>query len=290
MHALGIDVGGTGIKGGVVELETGRLVSERIRERTPLPATPEAVVEVVARVCERLVEGGWLTPELPAGVGVPVVVKEGISLTAANVDPSWIGAPIETLLRERLQLPVVALNDADAAGLAEVAYGAGKGHPGVTLLLTIGTGIGSALIVDGRLVPNTELGHLQLHGREAETLVSGAARVRRHRGWKRWAREFNAYLALVEAYFWPDLLILGGGVSKEMARYERYLRARAPIVPASMLNTSGIVGAAMAAVAAATPVRAVAQTPPAEAAREVVAETAAETTGAAGSGPDLGGA
>jgi len=249
MRALGIDIGGTGIKGAVVELESGALVSERVRERTPLSATPEAAADVVVRVCERLVEGGWLTPDLPAGAGVPVVVKGGVSMTAANVDASWIGAPIEALLRERLGRPVVALNDADAAGLAEVAFGAGKGNTGVVLLLTIGTGIGSALIVDGRLVPNTELGHLQLHGRDAETLVSGAARERRRRGWKRWAREFNAYLALVESYFWPDLLILGGGVSKEIARYERYLRARAPIVPAAMLNTSGIVGAAMAAVA-----------------------------------------
>jgi len=252
MRALGIDIGGTGIKGAVVELESGALVSERVRERTPPSATPEAAVDVVVRVCERLVEGGWLTPDLPAGAGVPVVVKGGVSMTAANVDASWIGAPIEALLRERLGRPVVALNDADAAGLAEVAFGAGKGNTGVVLLLTIGTGIGSALIVDGRLVPNTELGHLQLHGRDAETLVSGAARERRRRGWKRWAREFNAYLALVESYFWPDLLILGGGVSKEIARYERYLRARAPIVPAAMLNTSGIVGAAMAAVAIPT--------------------------------------
>ncbi|HMJ79567.1 MAG TPA: ROK family protein [Candidatus Dormibacteraeota bacterium] len=249
MRALGIDIGGTGIKGAVVELESGALVSERVRERTPLSATPEAAADVVVRVCERLVEGGWLTPDLPAGAGVPVVVKGGVSMTAANVDASWIGAPIEALLRERLGRAVVALNDADAAGLAEVAFGAGKGHAGVILLLTIGTGIGSALIVDGRLVPNTELGHLLLHGRGAETLVSGAARERRHRGWKRWAREFNEYLALVESYLWPDLLILGGGVSKEIGRYERYLRARAPIVPAAMLNTSGIVGAAMAAVA-----------------------------------------
>jgi len=249
MRALGIDIGGTGIKGAVVELESGALVSERVRERTPLSATPEAAADVGVRVCERRVVGGWLTADLPAGAGVPVVVKGGVSMTAANVDASWIGAPIEALLRERLGRAVVALNDADAAGLAEVAFGAGKGHAGVILLLTIGTGIGSALIVDGRLVPNTELGHLLLHGRGAETLVSGAARERRHRGWKRWAREFNEYLALVESYLWPDLLILGGGVSKEIGRYERYLRARAPIVPAAMLNTSGIVGAAMAAVA-----------------------------------------
>ncbi len=245
-HALGLDIGGTGIKGAVVDLASGTLLTERIRERTPQPATPEAVADVSARVCERLAASGLLAPDLPGGAGVPVVVKEGCSMTAANVDPSWIGAPIRELLSERLRRPMVAINDADAAGLAEVAHGAGKGRAGVIMLLTIGTGIGSALVVDGRLVPNTELGHLQLHGRDAETLVSGAARERRHRGWKRWAREFNAYLALIEAYFWPDLIILGGGVSKEMAKYQAYLRTRAPIVAAAMLNTSGIVGAAMA--------------------------------------------
>ncbi|MGZ6313050.1 MAG: polyphosphate--glucose phosphotransferase [Candidatus Limnocylindrales bacterium] len=250
MRALGIDIGGTGIKGAVVDLDTGTLVSERVRERTPQPATPEAVTDVAARICERLAASGLLTPEMPGGAGVPSVVKGGVTLTVANVDRSWIGVPARDLLSERLGRAMIVLNDADAAGLAEVAHGAGKGHGGVILLLTIGTGIGSALIVDGMLVPNTELGHIQLHGRDAETLVSGAARVRRQRGWKRWARDFNAYLALVEAYFWPDLLILGGGVSKEMGRYQRYLQSRAPIVTAAMLNTSGIVGAAMATAAA----------------------------------------
>ncbi|HXX60367.1 MAG TPA: ROK family protein, partial [Candidatus Sulfotelmatobacter sp.] len=190
---------------------------------------------------------GWLTPDLKAGAGFPAVIKDGRSLSAANVDPAFIDAPVQQLLTERLGRPVVVINDADAAGLAEVAFGAGRGHPGVVMLLTIGTGIGSALLIDGKLVPNTELGHLQLHGRDAERLVSGAARERRHLGWKRWAREFNVYLAMVERYFTPDLIILGGGVSKELPRYVKYLQARAPMVPAAMLNTSGIVGAAMAA-------------------------------------------
>lgn len=246
-RALGIDIGGTGIKGAVVDLADGHLLSDRVREKTPQPATPAAVVEVTARVCERLVESGWLTPDLKAGAGFPAVIKDGRSLSAANVDPAFIDAPVQQLLTERLGRPVVVINDADAAGLAEVAFGAGRGHPGVVMLLTIGTGIGSALLIDGKLVPNTELGHLQLHGRDAERLVSGAARERRHLGWKRWAREFNLYLAMVERYFTPDLIILGGGVSKELPRYQKYLQARAPLIPAAMLNTSGIVGAAMAA-------------------------------------------
>ncbi|HTS15244.1 MAG TPA: ROK family protein, partial [Candidatus Sulfotelmatobacter sp.] len=206
-----------------------------------------AVADVAARVCERLTDGGWLAPDLRAGAGFPAVIKDGRSLTAANVDPGFIDCPVEQLLTEKLGRPVVVINDADAAGLAETAFGAGRGHRGVVLLLTIGTGIGSALLIDGRLMPNSELGHLQMHGRDAERLVSGTARERRHLGWKRWAREFNVYLAMVERYFTPDLIILGGGVSKEMPRYVKYLQSRAPLVPAAMLNTSGIVGAAMAA-------------------------------------------
>ena len=144
----GIDIGGTGIKGAVVDLADGRLVSDRIREKTPQPATPTAVVEVTARVCERLTEGGWLTPDMKAGAGFPAVIKDGRSLSAANVDPGFIDAPVQQLLTERLGRPVVVINDADAAGLAEMAFGAGRGHPGVVLLLTIGTGIGSALLID----------------------------------------------------------------------------------------------------------------------------------------------
>ncbi|MFI5262177.1 MAG: polyphosphate--glucose phosphotransferase [Candidatus Limnocylindrales bacterium] len=245
-RALGIDIGGTGIKGAVVDLASGTLVSDRVRERTPQPATPTAVVEVAGRVCERLSEGGWLTPDMCGGAGFPAVIKDGRSMSAANVDAAFIGAPVQQMLSDRLGRPIVVINDADAAGLAEVAFGAGRGQAGVVMLLTIGTGIGSALLVDGQLVPNTELGHLQLHGRDAERLVGGAARERRGLGWKAWAHQFNAYLALIETYFSPDLIILGGGVSKEIARYGRYLETRAPLVAAAMLNTSGIVGAAMA--------------------------------------------
>jgi len=179
------------------------------------------------------------------------VVKYGRLKTAANIDPSWIDAPAEELISARLGRPVLILNDADAAGLAELTYGAGVGSEGTVLLLTIGTGIGSALFVDGRLVPNTEFGHLEFHCRGAETLLSGAARERRGLGWKAWARQFSEFLAALELYVSPDLIILGGGVSKVMGKYEKHLRCRAPIVPARLLNTAGIVGAAMAGANAA---------------------------------------
>lgn len=244
--ALGIDIGGTGIKVAVVDLASGELVTERLRDKTPDPSTPEAVVEVVADLCRRLEATGKLTPDLPGGAGFPAVIKQGRPMTASNVDPSWIGAPAQELLSKRLDRPVEVLNDADAAGVAEVAHGAGKGQPGVVLLLTIGTGIGSALFVDGMLVPNLELGHLEFHGQDAERRVSGLARERRKLGWKRWGREFEAYLADLERWFWPDLIILGGGVSKSLDKYRKYLSTRAPLVPAAMLNTAGIVGAAMA--------------------------------------------
>src|SRR5574337_605965 len=250
-QALGIDIGGTGIKAAVVDLATGELLTERIREKTPQPATPEAMVGVVADICAKLEATGKLTPGMPGGAGFPAVIKRGRAMTAANLDPSWVGAPVQELLSQRLGRPIEVLNDADAAGVAEVAHGAGKGHDGVVLLLTIGTGIGSALFVDGLLVPNLELGHLEFHGKDAERRVSGAARERRKLGWKRWGREFDEYLADMERWFWPDLIILGGGVSKSIDLYRKYLSTRAPLVPAAMLNTAGIVGAAMAGANAA---------------------------------------
>ena len=250
-RALGIDIGGTGIKAAVVDLTTGQLVTDRIRELTPQPATPEAVVDVVVEVVERVAATGELTADTPGGAGFPSVIKDGRPMTAANLDHAWIGAPAQEMLEHRLHRSILVLNDADAAGLAEMAHGAGRGQRGVVLMLTIGTGIGSALFTDGQLVPNLELGHVTFHGRDAETLVSGAARERRRMSWKKWGHEFNSLLAEYEKYLWPDLIILGGGVSKEIAKYKRYLRTRAPVVPAAMLNTAGIVGAAMAGAASA---------------------------------------
>jgi polyphosphate glucokinase len=166
-------------------------------------------------------------------------------MTAANIDKGWLDVSAEELLGEALGRRVHLLNDADAAGIAEMTFGAGRAKPGVVLLLTLGTGIGSALFIDGRLVPNTELGHLELDGRVAEKRLSGAARERRGLKWPRWAAEFNEYLARLEAYLWPDLIILGGGVSKSFAKFGALLEARAPVVPAQFLNTAGIVGAAL---------------------------------------------
>lgn len=246
-RALGIDVGGTGVKAAVVDLATGELTSPRIREKTPRPATPAAVLETVGRIVDRLAEGGHLDPAMPAGAGLPGVVKRGRLVTAANIDPGWVDYPAQAALEERLGRPVRLINDADAAGLAEVAFGAAKGVPGTVLLLTIGTGIGSAILVDGRLLESTEFGHVPFRSRDAELWVSGAARERRAVGWRRWAGEFSEYLALLEKFFWPDLIILGGGVSKEHATYGKWLKSRAPIVTARFLNTSGIIGAALAA-------------------------------------------
>jgi polyphosphate glucokinase len=246
-RAIGIDVGGTGVKAAVVDLVTGELVSPRIREKTPQPATPEAVIETVGRIVDRLAEGGHLDLTMPAGAGLPGVVKRGRLVTAANIDKGWVDFAAQEALEARLGRPVRLVNDADAAGLAEVAFGAAKGVPGTVLLLTIGTGIGSALLVDGRLLDSTEFGHVPYRRKSAELWISGAARERRGIGWRRWAGEFSAYLAMVEMWFWPDLIILGGGVSKEYAKYGKWLKSRAPIVTARFLNASGIIGAALAA-------------------------------------------
>jgi polyphosphate glucokinase len=246
-RAIGIDVGGTGVKAAVVDLATGELVSPRIREKTPQPATPEAVIETVKRILDRLAVDGHLEPLMPAGAGLPGVVKRGRLVTAANIDRRWVDFPAGEALEARLGRPVRLINDADAAGLAEVAFGAARGVPGTVLLLTIGTGIGSALLVDGTLLDSTEFGHVPYRRKDAELWISGAARERRRIGWRRWAGEFSVYLAMLERWFWPDLIILGGGVSKEHARYAKWLKSRAPIVTARFLNTSGIIGAALAA-------------------------------------------
>ncbi|HXQ96643.1 MAG TPA: ROK family protein [Candidatus Acidoferrales bacterium] len=244
---VGVDVGGTGIKAAVVDLATGSLVSARIREKTPSPSTPVAVAEVIGRIIGKIEAAGQDTSGLRAGAGLPGVVKDGWLKTAANIDHAWLDTRAEDVLERELSRPVLIINDADAAGLAEMRYGAGVGYHGVVLMLTIGTGIGSALFVDGCLVPNTELGHLEFHRHDAETLVSGAARERRKLGWKAWAKEFDAYLDGVYRYFSPDLMILGGGVSKETARYLSYLTPRGPLEIARLLNSAGIVGAALAA-------------------------------------------
>jgi polyphosphate glucokinase len=241
--ALGFDVGGTGVKGAVVDLATGRLLTDRVRLPTPRPSTPRAVAETMAEVVRKLSASGHVVDGMPVGVGLPGVVKEGRVLTAANIDQGWLEVNAEEVIGECLGRRVIALNDADAAGLAELVYGAAEGRGGTVLMLTIGTGIGTAIFIDGTLLPNLECGHIELNGKDAEIQVSGVARERRGLSWKAWAKEFNQYLAHMEFYFWPDLIIFGGGVSKALDRYQKYLVSRAPIVAATLLNSAGIVGA-----------------------------------------------
>ncbi len=243
-RVLGIDVGGTGIKAALVDVATGKLVTERIRELTPAPATPEAVLAVVADLVHRLEIRGDLTPGMPGGAGFPSVIRAGAAMTATQLDPSWIGAPVQHMLEQRLGRPMCVVGDADAAGVAELAYGAGRGHGGVILLLALGTGIGSALFVNGQLVPNMQLGHIAFRGRDAETRLSSSARTRRKIGWRKWGREFNELLACYETYLWPDLIILGGGLARRFSKYEMFLKTRAPVVPGALGNAAGIVGAA----------------------------------------------
>ncbi|ALO10806.1 Polyphosphate glucokinase [Streptomyces venezuelae] len=244
MNVFGVDIGGSGIKGAPVDLERGALAEERHKVLTPQPATPDGVAGCVVEVVEHF---GWTGP---VGVTFPGVVTGSTIRTAANVDKSWIGVDAGTLLSERLGgLPVTVLNDADAAGVAETTFGAGRGRKGTVILLTLGTGIGSALFVDGRLVPNTELGHLELKGHDAETRASTKAREDEDLSWEHWAkRRLTKYLAHVEMLFSPELFIIGGGVSRKADKFLPLIEGiRAEIVPAELQNNAGIVGAAMAA-------------------------------------------
>ncbi|MBV1856071.1 polyphosphate--glucose phosphotransferase [Catellatospora tritici] len=241
MAILGIDIGGSGIKGAPVDLEQGGFAEERVRLETPQPSDVKAVVATVAEVA------GQFADIEAVGVTFPGVVQGGVTRTAANVDHSWIGAPARDLFVEALGLPVVVLNDADAAGIAEMTYGAGKGRKGVTIMLTFGTGIGSAVFLDDQLVPNTELGHIQLHGKDAELHASAHAREVEDLGWKEWAKNVQDYLRELERLLNPDLMIIGGGVSKKSEKFLPHIDVRTPLVPAALLNDAGIVGAALAA-------------------------------------------
>lgn len=241
MDRLGIDIGGTGIKGAPVDVSTGALLAERRRIETPQPATPETVAEEVAEIVGAF---GWTGP---IGATFPAIVRDGVVLSAANVDGSWVGTDAAALFGEATGCPVTVLNDADAAGVAEIAFGAGRDRAGVVLLLTFGTGIGSALFTDGRLVPNTELGHLEVRGEDAERRAANSVREEHDLSWKQWAARVDEYLEVVEALFSPDLIIIGGGVSKKHEKFLPYLEVATPVVPAVLLNQAGIVGAAMAA-------------------------------------------
>jgi len=238
---FGVDVGGSGIKGGIVDLDTGELVGERFKLATPQPATPAAVATTVAAVVR---EFGW-TGKL--GVTYPGVVTNGIVRTAANVDKDWIGTNAAEVISAELDgQEVTVLNDADAAGLAEERYGAGKDNTGLIVLLTFGTGIGSAVIHNGVLLPNTEFGHLEVGGKEAEHRAASSVKERKEWNYQRWTEEVTKVLVAVENAIWPDLFIAGGGISRKADRWIPMLKNRVPVVPAALLNSAGIVGAAMA--------------------------------------------
>ncbi len=241
MEILGVDIGGSGIKGAPVDIETGNLIAPRFRIPTPLPARPNPVADVVAEIAHHF---NW---QGPIGCGFPAVVRDGVTLTAANVDPRWVEKNASTLFAEKTGCPVLVINDADAAGIAEMTFGAGRGRKGVVLIITIGTGLGTALFTDGHLVPNTEFGHLQVRGKDAEHRASDAVRKERKLTWKKWAVRMDEYLCTMQNLFWPDLIILGGGAAKEAQNFIPLLTVKAEVVPAQLLNEAGIVGAALAA-------------------------------------------
>lgn len=240
-HGFGVDIGGSGIKGAPVDLHKGTLSEDRVRIPTPQPSTPEAVAGTVKEILD---EFGW---KGSFGCTFPAVVQHGVTRTAANVDPSWVDCDAASVLREVTGRKALVVNDADAAGVAEVEFGAADASSGVVLLATLGTGIGSALMVDGRLVPNTELGHLELDGFEAETRAAESARERDDLGWEEWGERLTRYFTHVENLFWPDLIVVGGGVSKKFDRWSPHVRTRTPMVPAALLNEAGIIGAALLA-------------------------------------------
>jgi polyphosphate glucokinase len=243
MIALGIDVGGSGIKGALVDTASGELTSERLRLKTPRPSKPEAVIGRISRLVEKIGFDG------PIGVGFPTVVRQGVVRSAANIDKSWIGYPGQEEMSRATGCPVTLLNDADAAGTAEMKFGAGQGERGLVMIITLGTGIGTALFSQGILVPNTELGHLYLPGQmeDAESTATDRARTEGKLGWKVWAGQLNEYLSHLERLFSPDLFILGGGVSKKQEKFIPLLRLQARVAPAVLRNEAGIVGAALAA-------------------------------------------
>ena len=238
----GFDVGGSSVKAGLVDVEGGKLIGELISAPTPKPATPQGVMEVIAALSQRM-------PEAEQGVGIalPSVVQKGMVRTAANVDHAWIGTDAAALALKVLGRPAEVLNDADAAGVAEMRWGAGRSETGVVFMLTFGTGIGSALFYDGKLVPNTELGHLEMRGMDAEKYSSAHVKTALNLDWPAWIERVNEYLARMHALFWPDLFILGGAVSERFSDFAPLLRSQARIVPAHFAGQAGVIGAALAA-------------------------------------------
>ena len=245
---IGIDIGGTGIKGGIVDLNKGKLIGERFRIPTPQPATPESVAGVVGQIVAELsARPDGPGTDVPVGVTFPAIIQHGIARSAANVDKSWVDTDVDALLTKALNREVQVMNDADAAGLAEARYGAGRGVDGTVLVITLGTGIGSALIHQGVLVPNAELGHLEIDGHDAESRASASARERDDISWEEYAQRLQRYFSHVEFLFSPDLFVVGGGISKRSEDFLPLLDLRTPLVTANLKNNAGIVGAALQA-------------------------------------------
>ena len=240
---LAFDVGGSFVKAGLVDAGQGRLAGEVLRRATPADAAPEAVMDLLAAMARELPSEG------PVGLAFPAVTKRGVAWTAANIDRRWIGANAQGLLESRLGRPVAFLNDADAAGVAEMTLGAGRGRGGTVMVLTLGTGIGTAIFVDGRLLPNTELGHLEVRGQEAEHRASAKVRTDHGLNWPAWAAAVNEVLAAYHALLWPDVFVIGGGVTENWQHFGPLLSSRAEIVPAHFRNDAGMIGAALAAAA-----------------------------------------
>ena len=238
MNILGIDVGGSGIKGAIVDVESGQLCSQQVEIATPQPATPQLVVEVVDQLVKMCQWSGAI------GCGFPAVIQAGVAKTAANIDPGWIDTDVQKLIQNKTGCPCFVVNDADAAGLAEMRFGAGVGRMGTVLVLTLGTGIGSALFYQGQLFPNLELGSLPFNGASIENYASAAVRTKDNLSWEDWSKRLNTFLQQVERLLAPDLIIIGGGVSSRHEQYFPYLKTRAELIPAQLFNQAGIVGAA----------------------------------------------
>jgi len=238
---LGIDIGGTGVKGAPVDLATGELVADRLKIKTPKPATPDAVADVVEEIAGRFADS---LGDSPIGIAIPAVCQRGVARSAANIDPAWVDTDVDALFTERLGRPVHVVNDADAAGVAEGRYGVARDVQGLVILTTLGTGIGSAFLLDGKLMPNSELGHLEIDGHDAEHRAAQSAKERENLSYRQWAERLQRYYSHVESLFWPDLFVVGGGISKSSDKFLPLLDLRTPIVPAKLRNSAGIVGAA----------------------------------------------
>ena len=241
MHILGIDVGGSGIKGAPVDTETGQLLAERIRIKTPKNGEPEPIAEVVNQIAQSF---NW---KAPIGIGFPAPIKGGVAMMAANVSEKWVGTNADALFTKITGCDCTMINDADAAGVAEMSFGAGRGNYGTVIMITLGTGIGTAIFHRGQLLPNTEFGHLEIDGEDAEFRASDAARQRDDLSWKKYAKRLSKFLGTMERLFWPNLFIIGGGISKESEKFLPLLTIDTHIVPAQLLNEAGIVGAALGA-------------------------------------------